>query len=268
MTAAQLRRRATDGQGLSLSAGQIAGIVIGIVVACALLAGLLIWRLVSFKTNRDFFTGRKNNMPPASRRKPGHIRSTRRVIPRETSPHDDYYDDDQHLVYSSDEKRLSSTRQRRRHDDFADEQIAADQEVDLSEDGHRHAPAHKAYDMGPDEGIEAAGAASAEPSPSNAPTRAQGRTSRWWPYGKVSSVKGAASNEGPLASDHGRSFSGGAAPPSSAIHGEITIPMHPDDEQARHADHADMATPVGGTDGGARRRSQVRSGYRQGCTTQ
>ncbi|PWN37650.1 uncharacterized protein FA14DRAFT_159597 [Meira miltonrushii] len=66
-----------------IGGGAIAGIIIGIVVVCAILAGLLAWRLYTYRTNRDFFTGKSNlNYGSASMLTPakaGHIRSTRGI---------------------------------------------------------------------------------------------------------------------------------------------------------------------------------------------
>ena len=77
-----IRRDDSDGTR-NIGGGAIAGIVIGIVVVCALLAGLLAWRLYTYRTNRDFFTGKSNlNYGSASMLTPaksGHIRSTRGI---------------------------------------------------------------------------------------------------------------------------------------------------------------------------------------------
>lgn len=76
------KRDSTDGTR-DIGGGAIAGIVIGIVVVCAILAGLLAWRLYTYRTNRDFFTGKSNlNYGTSSMLTPaksGHIRSTRGI---------------------------------------------------------------------------------------------------------------------------------------------------------------------------------------------
>jgi cytochrome c-type biogenesis protein CcmE len=77
-----IKRDSTDGTR-DIGGGAIAGIVIGIVVVLAILAGLLAWRLYTYRTNRDFFTGKSNlNYGSASMLTPaksGHIRSTRGI---------------------------------------------------------------------------------------------------------------------------------------------------------------------------------------------
>jgi hypothetical protein len=121
-----------------LGAGAIAGIIIGIVIVALVLLALLVWRIYTYRTNRDFFDGRTNALYPAQYHPNGHVRSTRgrrhdSTLEMETSEvnlhdgHDDRYVADHRTVGPSrqrgqeaDEKHLmeetfedpSSARQR------------------------------------------------------------------------------------------------------------------------------------------------------------
>lgn len=229
MTSRLLPRDAT-GNGISLSGGQIAGIIIGIVVASLILLAIFIWRLISYRTNRDFFTGRKNNLPPAVLRQRGHIRSTRKRM-----PFDDTVDDDDEMVENlddEDEKHL-----------VADKAPMEQQDVDLND-----TPQHKAYPMS-DVSQEDSNAAAVGPSE-------QSRTSRWWPYGKASSVRAAPSSSGHITSH--------AAQSNENVQNEIMQQQAtPFDDPAPHHHQIDMDHYVP-----TRRDANKTASFRQGCTTQ
>ncbi|UZJ55076.1 hypothetical protein CBS101457_004396 [Exobasidium rhododendri] len=65
----------------SLSAGDIAGIIVGIVVVALLLLGLLIWRLLAYRKNLDPYSAKsldsRAREKALSQTRGGHIRSTR-----------------------------------------------------------------------------------------------------------------------------------------------------------------------------------------------
>lgn len=275
MAVSSLNRRATDGNGLTLSGAQIAGIVVGIVVACLILLGLLIWRLISFRSNRDFFTGRRKNLPHYLQRGHGHIRSTRRTgfvsSPLGREDRDSMY---------GDEKRLVS-----REDQPYEREDAADYDIDLSEGERERMPPHKAYNMSGDESSRRSVARHEADQ-----TASTSRQSRWWPYGNGGSIRGESSQQHGqvVASRSGSNMSRSAGIESgesrSHAHEEdVTLPSEEMQEQTEttqsqeRSAYASAAEPsqslsTRGTEFNesmsTTQRGRARSSYRQGCTTQ
>lgn len=158
MTAVTQHLVARDEAGRNLSGGAIAGIIVGIVVVFLILLGLLIWRLYTYRTNRDLFTGRVNARYPSQMRQHGHVRSTRLRDSTMAPNEDGVNEDEKHLV------------------------------------GHGKdmgAPQHSEIDLGHADAVPgAAKPTDGYPSETN-------RASWWWPYGKADSLHGHANGAQP-----------------------------------------------------------------------